>query len=399
MFSLSNNIALRGSLFAIACGAAFSPRADASATIGFCVDESSPAATLDEAVAKAVANEAGASAQIVYFDGDKGGDKTGFQPRKFRALAESQCDLIMGFPVEGTNSPAPPGLQHTRGYVDTGFVLLSRETAGGLDQLPQGAHVAVIYNTPPNLLFVDRPRLQPVMYESDAAGMHALEKRAVDAAIIWQPSVASYQKSNADAERPSSRSLDAPYTRWTLSALYAPRGEPAAKTFDEATARLEANGTLSRITRDYTLPPPVTVATAQEEGQDASPEADAGGSSAGVYTTEQAARGSKLFAEYCGACHGEQLQGRVGPALKGPGFASVDDEFTIGAMFTFFSVQMPAGAPSSLTHEQYADLMAFLLQENGYPAGSQALTYEGAMASEDPLISKAAAPSTADAAQ
>ena len=46
---------------------------------------------------------------------------------------------------------------------------------------------------------------------------------------------------------------------------------------------------------------------------------------------------------------------------------------------------MPPGTPGSLTHDQDVLIMAYILQQNGYPPGSQELTYEGAEKSRVPL--------------
>ena len=47
---------------------------------------------------------------------------------------------------------------------------------------------------------------------------------------------------------------------------------------------------------------------------------------------------------------------------------------------------MPATAPGSLEHGDYVQIMAFLLQQNGYPAGSSKLTFEDALHSKVQLI-------------
>lgn len=93
-----------------------------------------------------------------------------------------------------------------------------------------------------------------------------------------------------------------------------------------------------------------------------------------LYTKAQARQGHAVFENNCASCHGHQLEGRVGPALKGGKFASVKAGFTIGQIFEFLSVEMPASAPGSLTRRQYVEVMAFLLEQNGYPAGNTALT-------------------------
>ena len=43
---------------------------------------------------------------------------------------------------------------------------------------------------------------------------------------------------------------------------------------------------------------------------------------------------------------------------------------------------MPASNPGSLQHDDYVQIMAFLLQQNGYPAGAKELTFEDAGASK-----------------
>jgi hypothetical protein len=47
---------------------------------------------------------------------------------------------------------------------------------------------------------------------------------------------------------------------------------------------------------------------------------------------------------------------------------------------------MPATQPGSLEHDDYVQIMAFLLQQNGYPAGSRALAFDSAQNSSVPLL-------------
>ena len=105
-----------------------------------------------------------------------------------------------------------------------------------------------------------------------------------------------------------------------------------------------------------------------------------------LYTQAQARQGHRVFEQKCAACHGHRLEGRVGPALKGPTFASVKSGFTIQQIYEFLSVEMPAYAPGSLSPQQYLEITAFLLQENGYPAGAAPLTNEVASASSVALV-------------
>lgn len=107
-----------------------------------------------------------------------------------------------------------------------------------------------------------------------------------------------------------------------------------------------------------------------------------------LYTRAQAKAGRRVFAAHCAMCHGPNLEGRVGPALKGSTFATPEANFKVRDVFTIVSQNMPAYAPGSLSHQEYVQVMAFLLQQNGYPAGARSLTYRIAGASTVPLIGR-----------
>jgi len=105
-----------------------------------------------------------------------------------------------------------------------------------------------------------------------------------------------------------------------------------------------------------------------------------------LYTSDQAKAGAQKFTDNCEQCHGTHLEGRAGPALKGPNFASPKSAFTVSDIFTIVSQNMPASQPGSLQPNDYVQVMAFLLQQNGYPAGTSTLTFDGAGASKVPLL-------------
>jgi mono/diheme cytochrome c family protein len=107
-----------------------------------------------------------------------------------------------------------------------------------------------------------------------------------------------------------------------------------------------------------------------------------------LYTGQQAIDGQAAFAQNCASCHGDALQGGVGPRLVGQNFSAASSNNTVGSIFTFLSAQMPDGNGGSLTHAQYEDLMAYILSKNGYPAGQTRLDFTSALASTVPLISQ-----------
>jgi len=97
---------------------------------------------------------------------------------------------------------------------------------------------------------------------------------------------------------------------------------------------------------------------------------------AAVYTDAQAASGRQLYFRTCAVCHGEDLAGKVGPALTGRQFHQMvaAQNMTAPALFQFIATQMPQTKPGSLTPTQCTEIMAFILQRNGYPAGGTPLT-------------------------
>ena len=94
----------------------------------------------------------------------------------------------------------------------------------------------------------------------------------------------------------------------------------------------------------------------------------------GVYTKAQAERGRELYAAHCLACHGESLEGN-GPvrALSGPEFAANWNGVSMGAMLDRTRNTMPLAKPGSLSRAQVADLLAFVLSSNKFPAGETEL--------------------------
>jgi mono/diheme cytochrome c family protein len=94
---------------------------------------------------------------------------------------------------------------------------------------------------------------------------------------------------------------------------------------------------------------------------------------AGLYTAAQAAAGAKAFAANCASCHGVKLQGGMGPPLKGA-TAPYHGTATVGDVYEAVSTQMPMGKPGSLSPSAYAAIIAYLMQQNGHPAGSKQLT-------------------------
>jgi alcohol dehydrogenase (cytochrome c) len=92
----------------------------------------------------------------------------------------------------------------------------------------------------------------------------------------------------------------------------------------------------------------------------------------GVYSAAQSERGSAVYKQSCGTCHGENLAGDIGPTLTGP-FWSIWEGRTAGDLLKTIRTTMPADAPESLKPQEYADVIAYLFSVNKFPAGEKEL--------------------------
>jgi mono/diheme cytochrome c family protein len=116
----------------------------------------------------------------------------------------------------------------------------------------------------------------------------------------------------------------------------------------------------------------------------------AGGSAGGFYTEEQAERGKGYFRGACSMCHAAdhtQTDKRDLIAPPGRGFVAgpvhiqinleSDESFgrwrNVGSLFNKIRTSMPLNDGGALSPESYAGMAAYLLRENGLPAGKEEL--------------------------
>ena len=93
----------------------------------------------------------------------------------------------------------------------------------------------------------------------------------------------------------------------------------------------------------------------------------------GAYTRAQAERGAAKYRQMCVMCHGPTLEGNgEAPPLTGrfiPDWAGT----SLAELFEKIQATMPLFAPATLSSSDTADVLAFLLQSNNFPAGSAEL--------------------------
>ena len=97
----------------------------------------------------------------------------------------------------------------------------------------------------------------------------------------------------------------------------------------------------------------------------------------GVYTAAQAERGKENFDKSCSNCHNADLNGSVrAPSLRGEHFMGDWGNGSVNALFIKLRDSMPATYPDTVPEAIKIDILAYLLQVNGFPAGKTELTLD-----------------------
>jgi mono/diheme cytochrome c family protein len=95
----------------------------------------------------------------------------------------------------------------------------------------------------------------------------------------------------------------------------------------------------------------------------------------GVFSAAQAEAGKAVYTMQCSLCHRDSLAGGINesPPLKGARFLSDWEAMPVRALYSRILSTMPKADPGSLSEEETLSLVAYLLQQNGYPAAERTL--------------------------
>ena len=98
-----------------------------------------------------------------------------------------------------------------------------------------------------------------------------------------------------------------------------------------------------------------------------------------TYTVAQAEAGAEIYTTQCSICHLATFEGSFeAPELAGANFQNVWAGRPLTALFGFIDATMPPQAPGSLSPEDAAAVVAYLLQANEVSAGGTELTVASA---------------------
>jgi hypothetical protein len=110
-------------------------------------------------------------------------------------------------------------------------------------------------------------------------------------------------------------------------------------------------------------------AASPANAQTQSPPAEARSVQAGVYTAEQALEGAALFEQYCLRCHSAE-------EYRSARFREKWSSRTLRDLYAVIASTMPFDQPASLPLREYSELVAFILELNGFPAGDVLLEWD-----------------------
>ncbi len=101
----------------------------------------------------------------------------------------------------------------------------------------------------------------------------------------------------------------------------------------------------------------------------------------GIYTKEQADGAKAQFEKLCAECHAFTVAAKKKPKdvpLGDEPFMKKWDGRTLDEMVTTIVLTMPNDGSAVVTDAEAVGLVAYILQQNAYPAGSSALTKDSA---------------------
>jgi mono/diheme cytochrome c family protein len=105
-----------------------------------------------------------------------------------------------------------------------------------------------------------------------------------------------------------------------------------------------------------------STASSQQAGAGSSPPPAAKSTMTGVYSAAQATKGEDTYLNFCVSCHPPGT-------YKGGMFKTNWEGRMLGEFFDSISERMPKNEPGSLSLDQYAQVIAYILKVNDMPAG------------------------------
>ena len=96
----------------------------------------------------------------------------------------------------------------------------------------------------------------------------------------------------------------------------------------------------------------------------------------GLYTSTQAELGASLYEDQCYSCHGDlaAFVPEMAALLADHTFRNRWTGRSLGELFTLIREEMPQDAPGTLSAEETANLLAYIMRGNRFPVGDGPLS-------------------------
>lgn len=108
-----------------------------------------------------------------------------------------------------------------------------------------------------------------------------------------------------------------------------------------------------------------------------------------VYTAAQAAKGAERFKTTCSMCHGPEMKGTdFVPELVGDSFVGRWENANLGDIVLKITATMPPDRSVMLTDAEAAEVVARILEANGYPAGQELLSSQAKVLAQIKVVKK-----------
>ncbi|HEX2940470.1 MAG TPA: cytochrome c [Rhodopila sp.] len=272
----------------------------------------------------------------------------------FGGLEGALANTVLGVPAGAQQQDACAGLSSTAPAYGTHGGYLAWVTIPAGD----GKHV-----------LAEDPGATDVSVQNGAITLHTAANKLVMSACDKHAEAAPAAPAHDAAAQaaPASQAARAPQTAQTELAAAKTPADPAPSA--QAATSAQAAPSTPPAQQDA----PKSASGSASGSAQTKPAASDGDPLPALYTEAQAKAGSKIFAAHCVACHGANLQGTAAPSVAGTDFLTTAQHngWTLQIIRYIVFKMMPRNAPATLSPEESADVMAFLLASDCYPAGSK----------------------------
>ena len=363
--------------------------ADAMAhTVRVCAFPESPTRAIDTEVAHAVFRKIGTPYSTVDLQGALGNRAA--SEIQVANLLRRTCDVFMGVPISKSDRQFKSRDTVSVPYLDADFVKF-RMTHAIMNKQGRGI-VAVAYKSPAQFIAVEEKDAKFDVENTPGDVIKAVVDGKTEYGIAWYPSLIAYKNSHPEISfhtQPTHTNI----SNWQLSFIADARNRGLASRIANAVHALSTSGKLESITNPWVYkktgyeyqghfhaaPTPAVYYPGHDHASDAyrviRVSDTVASSQQANFSADQVGPGKAAFAAECAMCHGDHLEGRTAPALAGQGFAPrTNSTMTIGGIYQYMTTNMPAEKPGKLKPAEYANIMAYLLHENGYAPSGKALS-------------------------